>query len=84
MSGEVEGTPGIYPSRDTSTDQYLNLVHIYMFILIVCSSFSIHNKVHTGGDMDGEGRDWFGVDLNVQIGSGHPNQLGVVYIVMLR
>ena len=49
-----------------------------MFVLIDCFSFFIHNKVHTGGDMDGEGRDWFGDDLNVQIGSGHPNQLGGV------
>ena len=70
--------PDIYPSRYTSTDQYLNLVHVYMFVLIGCSSFFIHNKVHTGGDMDREGHDWFGGDLNVQIGSGHPNQLGGV------
>ena len=68
--------PDIYPSRNILTGQYLNLVHVYMFVLIDCSfSFFIHNKVHTGGDTDGEGHDWCGGDLNVQIGSGHPNQL---------
>ena len=50
--------PGIYQSQDTLTNQYLNLVHVYMFVLTNMFIFpllpgSIQREIQTGRGMIG-------------------------------